>query len=499
MKPLQQILQFLDFGSDVAENDAGLLDYFVETTDFETILSGSVDVIRGHKGLGKSAIYRTILSGRFDPPNTFIVDASDATSSDLFRATHAADKTEDQFKLLWTAHIASVAANEVLRVMPETARDREALRQIREFLKYIGLIKSSKRSTLLDSVRKAKAFSIGLGLSEEGLPSLDFSVQLEKETERTLVSEQHFLNLIGLCIEVLRNNGKHLWLAMDRLDELFSKGSANEACALRALLRSHLTICAIGQGQTQVRPKIFIRTDIYERITRQAGFTNVTHFRDLNIIWSARSIVALVARRVTSNSEARRRLGQNGVNTKNPSAVWDALAPLNIQSQRSHIWIAKATTDSSGAFNPRNYITLLSLAARKSQDLLRSNPLGSYGDTILSSDSIMASFGELSRKRLDDTVLAEFPDCRPYIERIRGGVAAFDSKQQFSEAIGVQGEEQLENATSVLVDAGVLKKITHSTFSIAYMYRPALRAGDQERSNQSDIERTPSTRPKSNR
>lgn len=496
MKPLQRALEFLDFGADVAENDAGLLDYFIETTDFKTILSDKVDVIRGHKGLGKSAIYRTLLSGRFDPPNTFIVDASDATSSDLFRATQAAEKTEDQFKLLWTAHIASVAANEVLRVTPEATYNRDALGQMRDFLKYIGLLKGAKKSTLLDSLRKAKDFSIGLGLSEEGIPSLDFSVGLENNTERTLVSEQHFLDLIGLCVEVLRTNGKRLWITMDRLDELFSKGSVNEASALRALFRSHLTICAIRQGQTEVRPKIFIRTDIYERITRKAGFTNVTHFRDLNIIWTARSIVALVARRVTSNTEAKRCLSKNGVNVEDPKSVWDALAPAKIQSQQSHSWIAKATTDSSGAFNPRNYITLLSLAARKNQDLLKSNPLGSYGDTILSSDSIIGSFGELSRKRLDDTVLSEFPDCRQYIERLRGGIASFDAKHQFAAAIGVETDEQLERATNLLVDSGLLTKITHSTFSIAYMYRPALRAGQQERSNRTDIEAIPKIKSK---
>lgn len=500
MKPIHKVLEVLDLGADVAENDSSLLNYFVETTDFKTILSGSIDIVRGHKGLGKSAIYRTLLSGRYDPPSTFIVDASDATSSDLFRATQALERTEDQFKLLWTAHLAAAAANEVLRVMPETSHDRDALRQIREFLKYIGLLKEAKKASLLDSVRKAKSFSVGLGLSEEGLPSLNFSVELEKSTERTLVSEQHFLDLIQLCVEVLRNNRKQLWLTIDRLDELFPKGSANESNALRALFRSHLTICAVRQGQMEVRCKIFVRTDIYDRITRDRGFTNVTHFRDLNIIWNAKSIVALVARRVVANSEARRRLSHLGVRDSDPNSVWDALAPENIQSQRSHIWIAKATSDSSGAFNPRNYITLLSLSAKKSQDLLRSNPLGSYGESVISSDAIVSSFGELSRKRLDDTVLAEFPGCRPYIERIRGGLIAFDSKPQFANAIGVQSEDDaaVSEAIDLLVEAGVLKKITHSTFSIVYMYRPALQVGYQERSNRTDIEtpkRGDSTRP----
>jgi hypothetical protein len=490
MKPIHQILDLLDLGSDVAENDSGLLDYFVETTDFKTILSGTVDVIRGHKGLGKSAIYRSLMSGRFDPPNVLIIDASDATSSDLFRATQAVEKTEDQFKLLWTAHIATIAGNEVLRTMPETPHDKEALKQIRDFLKYIGLLKESRKGTLLDTVRRAKSFAVGIGVSEEGLPSLNFSVELDRSVEKALVSEQHFLDLIGLCVEVLRNSKKCLWITLDRLDELFTKGSLNESSSLRALFRSHLTICAIRHGQTEVRPKIFIRTDIYDRITRHSGFTNVTHFRDLNIIWNGPSILALVSKRVLANADIRRSLSKLGFNVEDPKSVWSALAPETIQSKRSNIWIAKATTDSSGAFNPRNYIALLSLSAKKNHQLLRSNPLGSYGDTILSMDSIMSSFGELSRKRLDDTVLAEFPSSRPFIDRLRGGVAAFDSRVQFATAIGLPSDKdpELEAAIDLLVETGVLKRVTHSTFSIAYMYRPALRVGDQERSNRKDID-----------
>ncbi len=479
MSAQSDVLQLVDFGSDVAENDAGLSQYFVETTDFSTILSGKVDVIRGHKGLGKSAIYRTLLSGRHVPYNVVVVSASEATSSDIFRATQSAVTTEDQFRLLWTAYLSSVIANKTVEVIPETPANRVALKEIREFLKSLGLSKDPKQGGLMDALRRTRSFGVGLGMSEEGIPSLNFNVELDNKSETLLLSEEHFLRLISMCADVARTASKRMWVLIDRLDELFQKNSQNEILSLRALFRSHLNICAINQGQADVRCKIFIRSDIYERITKKQGFTNVTHLRDLNIIWNARSIVAMVCRRVTSSNGISRILSSNGVSTADPNAVWDFVVPDKIQGKGSPIWIAKSTADASGAFNPRNYITLLSLSAKRNLELKKTNPTGINFDYVLSVDSILSSFGELSRKRLDDTVLAEFSESRPHIDRLRGGVASFESLAELASALGIEVTESaaLESAIELLIESGVLRRVTHSTFSIAYLYRPALKAG----------------------
>lgn len=490
MKLQQEILPLVDFGADVAENDTGLRNYFVETADFATILDGKVDVIRAHKGVGKSAIYRSLLSGAYTPRSTIIVSASDAASSDIFRATHATVHTEDQFRLLWSAYLGSVIANETIARISESHENKHHLKEIRDFLKTLGLNKERTTGGLLDAIRRAKSVGMGLGVSPEGFPTLNFTIELDKQKDAILVSEENFLRLIDLCVSVLRVTNQKMWVLIDRLDELFPKGSPNEILCLRALFRSHLNICAIRQGQIEVRNKIFIRTDIYERITREKGFTNVTHFRDLNIVWNARSIVALVSRRVTANSEIRQKLAASKINVNDPNEIWDILSPQHIQSQPSHMWIAKATMDSSGAFNPRNYITLLSLSTKKNIELLRTNPSGVPKDTVLSADSIISSFGDLSRKRLDDTVLAEFAEARPYVERLRGGVASFDSKEAMASALGIPivETEALETAIDILVEAGVLRRVTFSSYAIAYLYRPALKAGNKVRSAKAGID-----------
>jgi ABC-type lipoprotein export system ATPase subunit len=52
------LLKEISFGAQVAEDEtAELANYFVETDQWLRIFKGEIDVIRGDKGSGKSAIY----------------------------------------------------------------------------------------------------------------------------------------------------------------------------------------------------------------------------------------------------------------------------------------------------------------------------------------------------------------------------------------------------------------------------------------------------------
>ena len=55
---LKQILQNVTFGKRIAEEESNeLSSYFVETEQWRLVFAGSVDIIYGPKGSGKSAIY----------------------------------------------------------------------------------------------------------------------------------------------------------------------------------------------------------------------------------------------------------------------------------------------------------------------------------------------------------------------------------------------------------------------------------------------------------
>jgi hypothetical protein len=58
-----ELLKQMSFGARVAEDEVTeLARYFVETDQWSRIFNGDVDIIRGEKGAGKSAIYSLLLA-----------------------------------------------------------------------------------------------------------------------------------------------------------------------------------------------------------------------------------------------------------------------------------------------------------------------------------------------------------------------------------------------------------------------------------------------------
>jgi hypothetical protein len=57
------LLEAITFGARVAEDEtAELARYFVETDQWNRIARGEIDVVRGDKGAGKSAIYSLLIA-----------------------------------------------------------------------------------------------------------------------------------------------------------------------------------------------------------------------------------------------------------------------------------------------------------------------------------------------------------------------------------------------------------------------------------------------------
>lgn len=71
------------FGDDVAENDAQLSEYFIETPAYRMALSGEKRFIIGRKGAGKSAICQQLQKQL--PQERRAVRAARATTHPIYR------------------------------------------------------------------------------------------------------------------------------------------------------------------------------------------------------------------------------------------------------------------------------------------------------------------------------------------------------------------------------------------------------------------------------
>jgi hypothetical protein len=98
------LLKQMSFGVQVAEDEVNeLASYFVETNQWEKIAKGDIDIIRGEKGSGKSAIYSLLMTkaGDFFDKRILLVAAENPRGATVFKDLVAdPPTTENEFNCL---------------------------------------------------------------------------------------------------------------------------------------------------------------------------------------------------------------------------------------------------------------------------------------------------------------------------------------------------------------------------------------------------------------
>jgi len=269
-----------------------------------------------------------------------------------------------------------------------------------------------------------------------------------------------------------------IWVLIDRLDVAFAESAQLEANALRALFKTYLDLL----GLEHIRLKIFLRTDIWQRITRGQGFREASHITRKAIIqWDRASLMNLVIRRAVQSTELLEFCGLDAETAQlNQRTLIDRLFPDQVEigpnKPKSFDWILSRTSDGTGQNAPRELIHFLN-AARAEE--LRRLDLGSpEGDveSVFSRAAIKNALPEVSKVRLDQTLLAEYPDLRDYVL----GLEQEKTLQRPETLCRIWHKTEVE-ATAIaesLAEVGFFEKRgskDHPEYWVPFLYRPALR------------------------
>jgi hypothetical protein len=494
MRPreLLQIMESIKLGSDVAEHESDLSDLFV--TDNEAYLSlvrDEVDVIAGGKGAGKSAIYRMITETKLHP-DLHVIRASNPTAAPEFRALFQGSDTEERLRSIWAVYVTSTIGNYVVDELEPAPNMVETANEIREILELMGLRNSShQKESLLSRIRKARSVE---GQVKGGVPGLELGVALKFELPDALpdgpssvvLTYPDFFSLLQKCGDLLKSQGQRIWLAFDRLDECFVHDSAVERRALRALLRTYLDLSEALQHSQWIRMKVFLRSDMLTRMTADGAFTNATHLRRTEIVWTFNSMRDLITRRLIRNRQFTDKFLHDLPFANWGDEAWKALLPVPTKSSRKNgppesmaQRLARDTSDGSRTFNPRNLITLLTMALdRARQNHRRGIQVGKDDRQVtplIQESEVNSAFGELSRRRLQDTVLNEFPAVQRYSDRMRGGSALYRSTEDLLDRLGIDSLDDGTAAIDQLTLSGLLGA-SNGQYVVPRLYRPALSA-----------------------
>ena len=488
----RQILQSITFGQRIAEDEVDdLSSYFVETNQWQHIFAGDVDIVYGAKGAGKSAIYSLLLNCQQElaEKRIMVIPAENPHGDTVFKelVDNQSDITEQQLYNLWKLYFLSLVADQLRKAGILDSK-------LKKVIKTLGdanvLPKDTSLSKLLrsavDYVRRLFAVEfVQGGVVLPGMPvgvtgKISFHEPNTAQQSLGVVSVDELLKDINTVLEQSRLK---VWVLLDRLDVAFAESKILEHNALRALFRVYNDLRALDN----LCFKIFLRSDIWRLITLQ-GFVGASHItRTVTISWDEKSLLNLVMRRALNNQGLREfyHASHDEIlsSEQKQSSLFYRIFPTQVDKGSSRPptfkWLLTQTQDASGQTAPRELIHLLTCACKSQLQTLEVGGSEPQDEAMFEASALKNALPEVSITRYQQTLLAEFPKSRIWLEKLDG-----QKTEQTAETLAllwkVDREKALVHARE-LVEIGFFKERRprsnkgESTFWVPFLYRDALK------------------------
>lgn len=487
----QETLAGVDFGQRIAEEEGDALSaYFVETDNWRRVFQGDIDIIYGPKGSGKSALYSLLVARTnelFDR-NIILVPGENPRGTPAFRdLVTDPPASEREFVSLWKLYLLCLLS---AAFVDYGVGGREA-QHLQDMLAREGLAKGKQSlqslvHTVFDYVKRAiRPAAVEGGVEIDPLTQLPKGfkgkiVFSEPTREGRAAGVESVDSLLTLADQALRSNGNYVvWILLDRLDVAFLESPELEQNALRALFRVYLDLLGLGN----VEAKIFLRTDIWNRITRE-GFREGSHItRHVTISWNRASLLNLIVRRALHNEVL---LAYYAVDFED---VLDSVegqenfffrmfpdqVDVGPNKPTTLDWLLTRTRDGTQVNAPRELIHFLN-ALRAQQ--MRRYELGEPdpdGESLFARATFKDALPEVSEVRLTQTLYAEYPELRSDVEKLRG-----ERTSQRIETLAEIWNKSLEDTRELandLVDVGFFERRGSRDapeYWVPFLYRDAL-------------------------
>jgi hypothetical protein len=486
-------LQSVSFGQRIAEGEVDdLASYFVETDQWKRIYSGAVDIVYGPKGSGKSAIY-SLLMGRttelFDR-GIVVAAAENPRGTPAFRdLVTDPPASEAEFVALWKLYLLCLIA-EAFREYGVAGEHADALASPLVDAQLIERERGRSLQALLRGVqdyarRLLNAESIEGGFAIDPATGMPVGVT-GRITLREPTAAEGALGLVSVdklldhANAALADSDFSLWLVLDRLDVAFADSEDLEKNALRALFKVYLDLAA----HDRLSLKIFLRTDIWQRITVE-GFREASHItRNVTITWDPQSLLNLAVRRIIKNPALREYYNVADsssvlASVEAQQAFFYRLVPDQVEvgsnKPETFMWILSRTRDGTGVNAPRELIHFLSSLRDEQLRMLEVGHSQPDGELLFDRAAFKSALPDVSRVRLEQTIYAEYPSLRSSLEDLER-----EKTQQYPATLaqiwGVEESEALEMANQ-LVEIGFFERRgtkDEPAYWVPFLYRDAL-------------------------
>ncbi len=431
----KDILSSITFGKRVAEEESNeLVNYFVETDLWTQLFSDQKDIVYGPKGSGKSALYALLLAriGELFDRYTILIPAENPRGATAFKdLTTDPPTTERELIGLWKLYFTSLIA----RVFDEYGMRSEAASKLKQSLAQEGLIPrewsiKTQLKAVFDYVRRffrPKSIEAGVEIDPStGLPKgfkgkITFEEPSESLTEKGIRSVDSLLEYANSALVESKFN---VWIILDRLDVAFTEDPKLEHNALRALFRVYLDMLAFGN----IRLKVFLRSDIWRKITTD-GFREASHItRYITITWDRGTLLNLVTKRAVQNKQIQEfyevTYESALASSESQEEFFYRMFPNQVdvgpKNPGTFDWILGRTKDGTKQNAPREVIHLLNSLREVQMRRLEVGEPEPENELLFSRVVFKEALSEVSRARLEQTLYSEYPSLRGYLENLRG-------------------------------------------------------------------------------
>jgi hypothetical protein len=190
----------------------------------------------------------------------------------------------------------------------------------------------------------------------------------------------------------------------------------------------------------------------------------------VEIVWHHDDLKHLLIARVKDSHEVVKDLALSGLDN---DAAFAKLFPDKVSQGKKQSttwnWIMSRIKDGNGVIAPRNLVDLVE-KARADQVQCDLRTPREYSETVklIEADSVRQAHKLLSKDRVEDTLLAEFPDLTPLLEKFRNKKAEYDLTS-IGTLLSVD-EEKAREAVKSLREIGFLEEVG-SSFKVPMLYR----------------------------
>ena len=485
-----KLLNSFDIGCSVAENDTALKEARIETSAFTGLAQDTIDLVRGTKGSGKSALFLIfsdyVKDFLLEKYKTVIVNGVEPQGDPVFKSFHDAfnELDEIEFQNFWRIYFISLIDRYFIEnpqfeyIKSEYARE---VQDFKELCRKARIPQVQQRNRLQDivalvlkvcsNIRVTQTYNHKTDIFQT---TLEYSPHVPASTEKA--KAPIFLNEIHESLLILLNKADlNIWVMLDRLDEVFLRRTEIERKALRALLQTTRSFTT-----SRIRIKIFLRDDIFEYITDESGFTGLTHVtsRASDVLtWNKTEILHLITKRIfISNTIASYyKIDKDRLNISESyrEECFYRIFPGQVErgaNQSSTLdWIFNRCQDGKGVVTPRDIIDLLIFARSRQQELFSSEPVEQ--EFLIGPVALKHGYIRLSEKKRETYLRAEFPHFWPYIEKLEGSKAEHN-RDTLRKHFGGNTDMVIKNLCSI----GFFQyKKTTDTFQVPFLFRAGLK------------------------